>query len=216
MSKSPTKGMTRAMQEKPAKAMAETKAKRHRKRRTNRGAPRRDCKWTARASAPGSREGSKKVCHQDRPRSTKMWPVGREAMITPEGLVPRDHQEERIDETDQDQQYCHVTDQEARGAYCSSTPDILTKPLAEDKLRTSRRQMYGHEPEQAEPKGDGPAPARARQRTWMHGHISRERSKSSDWWSSGVNGISHTCRPSSEQHENRKWRAHTRPSTKKG
>ena len=79
-------------------------------------------------------------------------------MITPEGLVPRDHQEERIDEADQDQQYCRVTDQEARGAYCRSTPDIPTKPLTEDELRTSRRQMYGHEPEQAEPKDDGPAP----------------------------------------------------------
>jgi hypothetical protein len=79
-------------------------------------------------------------------------------MITPERLVHRYHQEERIDETDQDQQYCRVTDQEARDEYCSSTPDVLTKPLAEDKFRTSRRQMYGHEPEQAEPKDDGPAP----------------------------------------------------------
>jgi hypothetical protein len=45
MSKSPTKSMTRIMQEKPAKAMAGTKAERHGKRRTNRGAPRRDCKY---------------------------------------------------------------------------------------------------------------------------------------------------------------------------
>jgi hypothetical protein len=80
-------------------------------------------------------------------------------VITPEGLVPRYHQEERIDEADQDQQHCRATDQEARDAYCSSTPDALTKPLAEDKLRTSRRQVYGHEPEQAEPKDEGPAPA---------------------------------------------------------
>ena len=54
MSKSPTKSMTRIMQEKPAKAMAGTKAKRHEKRRTNRGGPRRACKYheasTARAS----------------------------------------------------------------------------------------------------------------------------------------------------------------------
>ena len=41
MSKSPTKSMTRIMQEKPAKAMAETKAK----RRTNRWAPRRARKY---------------------------------------------------------------------------------------------------------------------------------------------------------------------------
>jgi hypothetical protein len=30
--------------------------------------------------------------------------------------------------------------------------------LAEDKLYTSQKQMYGHEPEQAEAKDDGPAP----------------------------------------------------------
>ena len=45
MSKSPTKSMIRTMQEKPAKAMAGTKAKRHGKRRTNRGAPRRARKY---------------------------------------------------------------------------------------------------------------------------------------------------------------------------
>jgi hypothetical protein len=90
--------------------------------------------------ASGSREGSKEECHQDRPHSTKMRPVDSEAAITPEGLVPLGHPEERIDETDQDQQYCRVTDQEAREVYCRSTPDILTKPLTEDKLRTSRRQ----------------------------------------------------------------------------
>jgi hypothetical protein len=48
---------------------------------------------------------------------------------------------------------------------------------------------------------------------WMQGQISRE---SSDWYSSGVNWTSYTCRPRSEQHENRKWRAHTRPSATKG
>jgi hypothetical protein len=79
-------------------------------------------------------------------------------MIMPEWLIHQYHQEERIDETDQDQQYCCVTDQEARDEYYSSTPDVLTKPLAEDKLYTSRKQMYGHEPEQAEAKDDGPAP----------------------------------------------------------
>jgi hypothetical protein len=73
-------------------------------------------------------------------------------MIMPEWLIHRYHQEERIDETDQDQQYCRVTDQEARDEYYSSTPDVLTKSLAEDKFRTTRRQMCGHEPEQAEAK----------------------------------------------------------------
>ena len=48
-------------------------------------------------------------------------------MIMPEWLIHRYHQEERIDETDQDQQYCYVTDQEARDEYYSSTPDVLTK-----------------------------------------------------------------------------------------
>jgi hypothetical protein len=108
--------------------------------------------------ASSSREGSKKECHQDGPRSTKMRPADRDAMIMPEWLIHRYHQEERIDETDRDQQYCRVIDQEALDEYYSSTPDVLTKPLAEDKLRTSRRQMYGHEPEQAEAKDDGPAP----------------------------------------------------------
>jgi hypothetical protein len=45
----------------------------------------------------------------------------------PEGLIHRYHQKEHIDATDQDQQYCYVTDQEARGEYYSSTPDVLTK-----------------------------------------------------------------------------------------
>jgi hypothetical protein len=45
MSKSLTKSMTGVMQEEPAKAMAGTKAKRHGKRRTNRGAPRRACNY---------------------------------------------------------------------------------------------------------------------------------------------------------------------------
>jgi hypothetical protein len=87
-----------------------------------------------------------------------MRPVSSEAVITPEELVPLGYPQERIDETDQDQQCCCVTYQEARGAYCRSTPDIFTKPLTEGKFRTSRGQMYGHEPEQAEPKDDGPAP----------------------------------------------------------
>jgi hypothetical protein len=43
-----------------------------------------------------------------------MRPVDSEAAITPVGLVPLGYPEERIDETDQDQQYCRVTDQEAR------------------------------------------------------------------------------------------------------
>jgi hypothetical protein len=72
MSKSPTESMTRIMQEKPAKAMAETKAK----GRTNRGAPRRDgkyrqCKHQAHrkearrdATKTGPQEGSKEGCHQ--------------------------------------------------------------------------------------------------------------------------------------------------------
>ena len=54
-------------------------------------------------------------------------------MTMPEWLTHQHHQEERIDETDQDQQYCCVTDQEARGQYYSSTPDVLTKPKAEAK-----------------------------------------------------------------------------------
>jgi hypothetical protein len=77
--------------------------------------------------APGSREGSKEGCHQDGPRSTKMRPAGREVMTMPEWLIHRYHQKERIDATDQDQQHCYVTDQEARGEYYSSTPDVLTK-----------------------------------------------------------------------------------------
>jgi hypothetical protein len=76
--------------------------------------------------APGSRVGSKEECHQDRPRSTKLRPVDSEAAITPEGLVPLGYPEERIDETDQDQQYCRVTDQEARDEYYSSTLDRCT------------------------------------------------------------------------------------------
>jgi hypothetical protein len=39
--------------------------------------------------APGSREGSKRECHQDGPRSTKMRPADREAMIMPEWLIHR-------------------------------------------------------------------------------------------------------------------------------
>jgi hypothetical protein len=64
-------------------------------------------------------------------------------------------------QTDQDYQYCCVTDKEARDEYYSSTPDgadIFTKPLAEDKFYTSWKQMCGHEPEQPEAKDDGPAP----------------------------------------------------------
>jgi hypothetical protein len=92
--------------------------------------------------APGSREGSKKECHQDGPRSTKMRPVDREAMIMPEWLTHRYHQEERIDETDQDQQYCRVTDQEARDEYYSSTPDVLTKDDGgTDADERSRREL---------------------------------------------------------------------------
>jgi hypothetical protein len=56
-----------------------------------------------------------------------MRPADREVMIMPEWLIHRYHQEERIDETDQDQQHCYVTDQEVRDKYYSSTPDILTK-----------------------------------------------------------------------------------------
>jgi hypothetical protein len=48
-------------------------------------------------------------------------------MIMPEWLIHRYHREGGIDETDQDQQYCYVTDQEARDEYYSSTPDVLTK-----------------------------------------------------------------------------------------
>jgi hypothetical protein len=93
--------------------------------------------------ASGSREGSKEECHQDRPRTTKMRPVNSEATIAPEGLVLLGYPEERVDDTDQDQQYCHVTDQEARGEYCRSTPDRLTKPMTEDKFRTCQGQIYG-------------------------------------------------------------------------
>jgi hypothetical protein len=118
-------------------------------------------------------------------------------MTTPDWLIHQYHQEERIEETDQDQQYCRVTDQEARGEYYSSTPDIFTKPLAEDKFYTFQKQMYGHEPEQAEAKDDGPA----LENTWMQGQISRERRKFSNWCSSTVNWASHTCRPRSGQHE---------------
>jgi hypothetical protein len=53
---------------------------------------------------------------------TKMRPVNSEAMVTPEELVPLGYPQERVDETDQDQQYCCVIDQEAREAYCRSTP----------------------------------------------------------------------------------------------
>jgi hypothetical protein len=69
--------------------------------------------------------------------------VDSEAAITPEGLAPLGYPEERIDDTDQDQQYCHVTDQEARDEYCRSTPDGLTKPMTEDKFRTCQGQIYG-------------------------------------------------------------------------
>jgi hypothetical protein len=55
--------------------------------------------------APGSREESKEGCHQGGSRSTKMRPVDREIMIMPEWLIHRYHQKERIDATDQDQQY---------------------------------------------------------------------------------------------------------------
>jgi hypothetical protein len=78
--------------------------------------------------APGSREGSKEEYHQGRPCSTKMRPVNSEAMITPEELVPLGYPQERIDETDQDQQYCCVTDQETREAHCRSTPDMSWAP----------------------------------------------------------------------------------------
>jgi hypothetical protein len=64
-------------------------------------------------------------------------------MVTLEELVPLGYPQERIDETDQDQQYCRVTDQEAREAYCRSTPDIFTKPMTEDKFPTYRGLMYG-------------------------------------------------------------------------
>jgi hypothetical protein len=110
MSKSPTKSTARIMQEKPAKAMAGTKAKWHGKRRTDRGTPRRACKYRPCKHQAHGAEGSKKECHQDGPRSTKRRPADREAVIMPEWLTHRYHQEERIDETDQDQQYCRVTD----------------------------------------------------------------------------------------------------------
>ena len=48
-------------------------------------------------------------------------------MTMPGWLIRQYRQEERIEATDQDQQYCYVTDQEARGEYYSSTPDVLTK-----------------------------------------------------------------------------------------
>jgi hypothetical protein len=83
-----------------------------------------------------------------------MRPVSSEEMITPEELVPLGYPQERIDETDQDQQYCCVTDQEAREAYCRSTPDIFTKPLTEGKFHTYRGQMYGTHPRS---NGDNPA-----------------------------------------------------------
>jgi hypothetical protein len=53
--------------------------------------------------ASGSREGggTKKESRQGGPRSTEMRPA----------------------ETDQDQQYCCVTDEEARGEHCSPTPE---------------------------------------------------------------------------------------------
>jgi hypothetical protein len=170
-----------------------------RRRGTGRSAPtagrRAGTANTACASTRLTREGSKKECHQDGPRSTKMRPAGREAVITPERLVHDRHH------------------QGARDQHCRSTPDVHTKPLAEDKFRASRRQMYWARARTGRtPRGT----MTPRQRIWMQGQISRERRDSSDWWSSGVNVISHTCRPCSEQHENRKWRAHTRPSTKKG
>jgi hypothetical protein len=87
-----------------------------------------------------------------------MRSADREVMAILDWLIRQYHQEECIEETDQDQQYCCVTDQEARGQYYSSTPDILTRPLAEGKFYASRKQMYGHEPEQAEAKDDVPAP----------------------------------------------------------
>jgi hypothetical protein len=59
-------------------------------------------------------------------------------VITPEWLIHRYHQEGRIDETDHDQQYCYVTDQEARDEYYSSTPDALTP-----KMRAARMRMSG-------------------------------------------------------------------------
>ena len=60
MSKSPTKSTTRIIQEKPAKVMPGTKAKRHGKRRTNRGAPRRACNHRpCKHSAHGKEVGKK-------------------------------------------------------------------------------------------------------------------------------------------------------------
>jgi hypothetical protein len=87
-----------------------------------------------------------------------MRSADREVMAILDWLIRQYHQEECIEETDQDQQYCCVTDQEARGQYYSSTPDILTRPLAVGKFYASRKHMYGHEPEQAEAKDDVPAP----------------------------------------------------------
>jgi hypothetical protein len=82
--------------------------------------------------APGPQEGSKEERHQG-----KLVPRGlnSETMVTLEELVPLGYPQERIDETDQDQQYCRVTDQEAREAYCRSTPDIFTKPMRTEKIR---------------------------------------------------------------------------------
>ena len=70
--------------------------------------------------APGS-QGS---C-QDGPRRAELRSVDRELMIMPEWLIRHYNQhtqEGRIDATDQGHQYCHVTAQEVREAYYSSTP----------------------------------------------------------------------------------------------
>ena len=134
MSTGPRKNMMRAMQEKPAKAMARTTASRHGRRRTNRGAPRRACNYRPCKHQAHGKEARRSLFKTDpAARSTGMRSVDREALILPDWLVRQYWQTAGI-QADQDYQCCCVTDKEARGEYCSSTPG------------------------QSEAKGDGPAP----------------------------------------------------------
>ena len=121
MSTGSRKNMTAAMQKKSAETMARTMANRHGRRHTNRGRPRRACNYRPCKHQAHGKEARRRAVKAG-PAQHRNATRCREVVIMPDWLIYQFYQEADIEETDQDQQYCCVTGEEARGEHYSSTP----------------------------------------------------------------------------------------------